>query len=161
MRKEQRIRWYGRPDHDRCNTSRILRARCTWNVGAPRSPWSSHKADACFVHLISVNACALHAFVHVCTKWRAQSRNIAVHERICAPTDGGIHTIRFTEEKSTTSERTSFCGSLSRVCSASGTRWRPQGKERCPHPHDSQDVMFGTRVLGKRCLASGTKRELK
>ena len=37
---------------DRCNTSKVLRARCTWNVGAPRSPMSSRRADACFVHLI-------------------------------------------------------------------------------------------------------------
>ena len=52
MRTKQRIQWHTRSHHDRCNTSMVLRARCTWNVGAPRSPKSSRKADACFVHLI-------------------------------------------------------------------------------------------------------------
>ena len=52
MRTKQRIQWHNCSHRDRCSTSMILRARCTWNVGAPRYPKSSRKADACFVHLI-------------------------------------------------------------------------------------------------------------
>ena len=31
-------------------------------------------------------------------------------------------------------------------------------RERSPHPHDSQEMMLGTRVWGKQCLASGTRQ---
>ena len=47
-------------------------------------------------YISSVNACAPNACVNVRTKWRGQSRNVVVHERVCAPTDLWFHTIRST-----------------------------------------------------------------
>ena len=34
----------------------------------------------------------------------------------------------------------------------------PQGEKRCLHPHDSAHVMLETRVSGKRCLVSDSKK---
>ena len=56
-------------------------------------------------YISSVNACASNARVNVRTKWSAQSMNVVVRDRSCAPIDRWNHTSRSTEGRRTSNRQ--------------------------------------------------------